>query len=87
MNWYVYIVNCSDDSFYTGITNNLENRIKVHNSGKGAKYTKYRLPIQLVWFIMVENKSKALKLEYKIKQLSRKQKIEIIEGNVSKYLH
>lgn len=66
---------CSDNSIYTGITNNLEKRIKAHNDGKGAKYTKARRPVKLLKFFNVENKSKALKLEIKIKKMSRIEKI------------
>ena len=78
--WFVYMLECSDSTIYTGITNNLENRIKVHNSGKGAKYVKTRLPVKLVWNIESENRSEASKLEIKIKKLSRIQKINIIEN-------
>ena len=75
--WYVYIVLCSkDNSLYTGITNNLDRRIKQHNLGKGAKYTKNRGPVVLVKSFKVETKSQALKLEYKIKQLPRQQKLD-----------
>lgn len=75
--WYVYIVLCSkDNSLYTGITNNLEHRINQHNIGKGAKYTKSRAPVSLVKSFKVETKSEALKLEYKIKQLSRQEKLD-----------
>ena len=78
--WFVYMLECSDLTIYTGITNDLENRIKVHNSGKGAKYVKTRLPVKLLWFIESENRSEASKLEIKIKKLSRIQKINIIEN-------
>lgn len=74
------MLECSDSTIYTGITNDLENRIKVHNSGKGAKYVKTRLPVKLVWNIESENRSDASKLEIKIKKLSRVQKINIIEN-------
>jgi putative endonuclease len=78
--WYVYIVRCSrDDSLYTGITNNLDKRIKAHNDGKGARYTKSRRPVSLLKYFEVENKSAALKLEYKIKQLSRAEKLKLNE--------
>lgn len=76
--WYVYIVNCSDNTLYTGCTNNIEKRLQKHNSGKGAIYTKHRRPVILVWIQEVENKSSALKLEYKIKKLSRQEKLELI---------
>ena len=78
--WCVYMLECSDSTIYTGITNDLENRIKVHNSGKGAKYVKTRLPVKLLWNIESENRSEASKLEIKIKKLSRIQKLNIIEN-------
>lgn len=75
--WVVYLLKCFDDSIYTGITNNLDKRIKAHNAGRGAKYTKGRLPVTLVKFFDVSDKSEALKLEYKIKQLSREEKLKL----------
>ena len=75
---YTYIVQCSDGSFYTGWTNNLVSRIETHNKGKGAKYTKARLPVELVFSKEFENKSEAMKFEYSIKQLSRVQKEKLI---------
>ena len=74
------MLECSDSTIYTGITNDLERRVKVHNSGKGAKYVKTRLPVKLVWSVESENRSEASKLEIKIKKLSRVQKINIIEN-------
>lgn len=76
---YVYILRCSDDSLYTGWTNNLEKRVKAHSNGKGAKYTKARLPIELVYFEEYENKIEAMKREYAIKQLKRKEKLMLIK--------
>jgi putative endonuclease len=74
--WYVYIILCQfDQTLYTGITNNLERRLKQHTSNKGAKYTKGRGPFTLVKCFTCPNKSEALKLEYKIKQISRKEKL------------
>lgn len=73
--WHVYILECSDNTLYTGITNNLERRIQKHNSGKGARYTKGRAPVKLIKSFELNNKSEALKLEYKIKQLSREDKL------------
>jgi putative endonuclease len=78
--WFVYMLECSDSTIYTGITNNLERRIKVHNSGKGSKYVKNRLPVRLLWSIESENRSEASKLEIKIKKLTRNQKLNIIEN-------
>ena len=70
-NNYVYIVRCRDQTLYTGWTNQLEKRIEAHNAGKGAKYTKARRPVELVYFETFEHKSEALKREYQIKQLKR----------------
>ena len=75
---YVYILKCSDDSLYTGWTNNLEKRFKAHSTGKGAKYTKARLPVELVYYEEFEDKIDAMKREYEIKQLKRKEKLELI---------
>lgn len=76
---YVYILKCADNSLYTGWTNNLDKRIKAHAEGKGAKYTKARLPIELVYFEEYEDKREAMKREYAIKQLKRKEKLELIK--------
>lgn len=77
---YVYILECGDGTFYTGYTNNLSKRIKVHNDGKGAKYTRGRLPVKLVYFEEITTRSEALKREYTIKSLKRKDKIKIINN-------
>lgn len=76
---YVYILKCGDNSLYTGWTNNLDKRIKAHSEGKGAKYTKARLPVELVYFEEYEDKIEAMKREYAIKQLKRKEKLMLIE--------
>ena len=76
--WFVYILKCSDNSFYVGITNDLQKRIEKHQKGKGAKYTKGRRPVVLQGFFVVSNKSIALKEEHRIKQLSRADKILLI---------
>ena len=77
-NNYVYIVRCSDQTLYTGWTNQLEKRIEAHNAGKGAKYTKARRPVELVYFETFEHKREALKREYQIKQLKRSEKEKLI---------
>lgn len=82
MTWLVYMLLCADKTIYTGATNNIERRLKAHNSGRGAKYTRSRLPVKLLCTIDCDNKSSALKLEYKIKQMSRKQKLELVEQYV-----
>ena len=80
MNWQVYILQCSDGSLYTGITNNLELRVKTHNSGRGAKYTKNRLPVRLVYKEYTKDKSQSLRREFEIKKLSRLAKKELINS-------
>ncbi|MBB4833271.1 putative endonuclease [Staphylococcus hominis] len=77
---FVYIVRCSDNSLYTGYTNNIEARINKHNAGKGAKYTKTRRPVVLVYQEMYETKSEALRREYEIKTFTRQRKLKLIEG-------
>ncbi len=72
---YVYILECADGTLYTGWTTNPERRVKTHNSGKGAKYTRSRRPVKLVYTEQYESKSDALRREYEIKQLSRAQKL------------
>jgi len=67
--WVVYLIRCSDGSLYCGITNNLKNRLATHNSGKGAKYTRSRRPVELVVASFKMTKSDALKLEYRVKQV------------------
>jgi putative endonuclease len=80
--WYVYILECNDGTYYTGITNDLDKRIQAHNDGKGAKYTRSRVPVQLVWFVESENRSEATSKEFQIKKLTRKKKeILIKEGD------
>ena len=81
MSYYVYILQCNDDSLYTGITTNLKRRLFEHNNtDKGAKYTKIRRPVILVYNEKCENRSMALKREYAIKKLTRTQKLKIIDG-------
>lgn len=76
--WVVYILKCSDDTLYTGITNNLNARIEKHNNGTGAKYTRGRGPVTLLKSWAFETKSEAAKEEYRIKQLSRTQKMLLV---------
>ena len=78
-NHFVYIVRCSDNSLFTGYTNNIEVRINKHNAGKGAKYTKTRRPVVLVYQEMYETKSEALRREYEIKTFTRQRKLKLIE--------
>lgn len=80
---YVYIVKCADNSYYTGYTVDLDERIKIHNLGKGAKYTRSRLPVSFVFTYECESKSMAMSYEYKIKKLNRKEKEDLIKGILS----
>ncbi|HEY5557281.1 GIY-YIG nuclease family protein [Acetobacterium sp.] len=75
----VYIVKCSDNTLYTGWTRNIEARLMAHNSGRGSKYTRSRLPVILMYWEMLETKSDALKREAAIKKLTRKQKLKLID--------
>ena len=77
---FVYILECSDGSLYTGWTTNIEKRVACHNVGKGAKYTRSRRPVLLVWSRHVETKGAALRLEARIKKLSRAQKLRLVAG-------
>ena len=77
---YVYILECSDATYYTGYTTNVKNRLKTHNLGNGAKYTRARRPCKLVYVKECDSKSSAMKLEYRIKQMSRKEKGDLIQG-------
>ena len=78
----VYMVECSDESIYTGITNDINKRMDSHRSGKGSKYVRARLPITLKWESDEMSKPSALKEEYRIKQLSRKNKIKMINESL-----
>jgi len=78
--YYVYILECSDHTLYTGITNDIEQRLAKHSSGKGAKYVRGRLPIKLVHQEQYETKSEALKREIAIKALPKSEKIDLING-------
>ncbi len=80
--YYVYILECADKTLYTGYTDDLEKRIKVHNRGKGAKYTRARLPVTIVYFEEVETKSIALSREYSIKKMTRRQKETLISAQM-----
>ena len=77
-NAFVYIVECRDGTLYTGWTTDVEARVRTHNSGNGAKYTRSRLPVKLVYFEEAENKSAALRREAAIKKLSREKKLKLI---------
>lgn len=76
---YTYILECADGSLYCGWTNDVHKRVEDHNARKGAKYTKARLPVKLVYYEAFETKEEACRREYEIKQLTRAQKMKLIE--------
>ncbi|MDP8216024.1 MAG: GIY-YIG nuclease family protein [Candidatus Kaelpia imicola] len=78
--FYVYILECKDKTYYTGYTNNIEARIKLHNSGKGAKYTKDRRPVKLTWVKKYKYFKRAFMKELEIKRMSRKKKEELVNS-------
>ena len=77
---YTYILRCSDDTFYTGWTNDLKKRLRAHNRGIGSRYTRSRLPVELVWFLPAPSKEEAMRREAQIKKLSRREKLRLISG-------
>ena len=84
--YYTYMIRCSDNSIYTGMTNNINKRLLEHLTNKGAKYTKSHKAVKLEAIWRSKNKSLACKLEYQIKQLTKKQKEDIINGeNLNRY--
>ena len=78
--WYLYILRCGDGTFYTGITNDIEKRLEAHRTGKGAKYTRGRGPLELAYQETLESYSHALKRELEVKKLSRLQKEQMIKN-------
>lgn len=78
LEYVIYILRCGDGSLYTGITTDLKHRVAVHNSGKGAKYTRSRLPVEPVYWETVPDKGSALRRERAIKALSRAEKLKLI---------
>lgn len=78
MPWSVYIVRCRDGTLYTGITNDLARRVAAHSAGKGARYTRSRAPVTLVWSRRKRDKPSALREEYRLKQLSRAEKLSLV---------
>ena len=78
----MYIVRCGDRTLYTGYTNDLDNRLKMHNSGKGAKYVRGRTPVKLVYTRAYKTLSHALKAEIAVKRLTRKEKLRLIKSGV-----
>ena len=80
--YYVYLLRCADGTLYTGFTNDLARRLAAHNAGRGAKYTRGRRPVELVYWESFSNKSSALRREYAIKQLPRRQKLTLIQSSL-----
>jgi putative endonuclease len=78
--FYTYMVRCKDGTLYTGYTNDVKSRIEAHNEGKGAKYTRGRLPVTLVYVESFADKSQAMKREYEIKQYPRAKKEKLIKN-------
>lgn len=76
--YFAYIMRCADGTLYTGYTDDIARREVVHNSGRGAKYTRSRLPVKMVYHESFATRSEAMKREYAIKQLSREQKLKLI---------
>lgn len=81
INWYLYILRCGDGTLYTGITTDVEKRLEAHRAGKGAKYTRGRLPLELVYRECCENHSHALKRELAVKKLSRAEKEKLVASS------
>ncbi|GGB12774.1 GIY-YIG nuclease family protein [Macrococcus hajekii] len=77
---FIYILECADGTFYTGYTTDLDRRLAVHNTGKGAKYTRNRLPVRRIYSESFPTKREAMQREYAIKQLTRKEKEQLIKG-------
>ena len=80
MDNYTYILRCADGTLYTGWTNDLAHRVAVHQAGRGGKYTRARLPVELVYYETFETKREAMRREWEIKQLTREEKLKLIEG-------
>ena len=76
---YTYILKCADGTFYTGWTTDITRRLKEHNAGRGAKYTKTRRPVELVYLEESETRREAMKREIQIKKMTRKRKLALIE--------
>lgn len=78
--WYVYILQCGDQTLYCGVSDDVQRRLEIHRSGKGAKYTRGRGPLQVVYVEACASHSDALKREYAVKRLPRLKKLEMIES-------
>lgn len=83
MPWTLYILRCADDTLYTGITKDLPARVEAHNAGKGAKYTRGRGPVEVVWSQSGLTQTQARTREYEVKKLSRQDKLKLIQTSLS----
>lgn len=79
---YVYILRCADDTLYCGWTTDITARLSAHNAGRGAKYTRSRLPVELAYFEEYDDRHDALSREWHIKRMSREEKMRLVDGNV-----
>lgn len=82
MNWFCYLLRCADDSLYCGITNDLEKRLAAHNAGTASKYTRVRVPVELVYAESCTDRSVASKREMEIKSLKRAEKLVLIQSSL-----
>ena len=82
MNWFCYLLRCADDTLYCGITNDLEKRLAAHNAGTASKYTRTRVPVELVFAESCADRSVASKREMEIKSLKRAEKLVLIQSNL-----
>lgn len=80
--WYVYLLRCSDDSLYCGLTTDLQRRLQEHNDGIGCRYTRSRIPVRLVWFSEMLRKSEAYREEYRIKRLRKGAKEKLVDSRI-----
>ena len=78
MSWFIYMLRCGDGTLYTGYTDDVQRRLAVHNSGKGAKYTRSRLPVELVYWEELPDKSAAMRREAAVKRLTRPEKLKLL---------
>ena len=78
--FFAYLVRCADGTLYGGYTTDLQKRLAAHNSGKGAKYTRSRLPVELVWWEECPTKQAAMSREWQVKHLTREEKLKLIRG-------
>ncbi len=81
-NWFVYLLECNNESYYTGVTKNVNKRVLQHNKGTASKYTRSHLPVKLIGFFKVENYSEALRVERRIKELKHEQKLAFFKRHL-----